>query len=257
MCCWAREMQRDPYWPLHAAAALGEIASWPVQYLRAAPQGLPRGHRLSGRSRAESCSFSRIFNNNRYWKAAASRILLHFECKWWPILRLSTEPCLICGFSVLYMATHTSPKRAVETPTIPDRLYFKIGDVARICKIEPIIAVPGVAVSAVEAEQERHWSAALSQARCGDRGRDQAAGIWRRLYALRCAPGTGTSAPQRIRGGLSKTSRQGNQPAAPTAKKQDKVAEVIGRARAELREIAEDAGFAGGRGQAVCPAASP
>ncbi len=33
----AREMLRDPYWPLHAAAALGETASWPVQYLRAAP----------------------------------------------------------------------------------------------------------------------------------------------------------------------------------------------------------------------------
>ncbi len=37
----AREMLRDPYWPLHAAAALGETASWPVQYLRAAPQGSP------------------------------------------------------------------------------------------------------------------------------------------------------------------------------------------------------------------------
>jgi 2,4-dienoyl-CoA reductase-like NADH-dependent reductase (Old Yellow Enzyme family) len=34
----AREMLRDPNWPLHAAAALGEPASWPVQYLRAAPQ---------------------------------------------------------------------------------------------------------------------------------------------------------------------------------------------------------------------------
>ena len=33
----AREMLRDPYWPVHAAAALGETASWPVQYLRAAP----------------------------------------------------------------------------------------------------------------------------------------------------------------------------------------------------------------------------
>ena len=33
----AREMLRDPYWPVHAAAALGEQASWPVQYLRAAP----------------------------------------------------------------------------------------------------------------------------------------------------------------------------------------------------------------------------
>jgi 2,4-dienoyl-CoA reductase-like NADH-dependent reductase (Old Yellow Enzyme family) len=34
----AREMLRDPYWPVHAAAALGEPASWPVQYLRSAPQ---------------------------------------------------------------------------------------------------------------------------------------------------------------------------------------------------------------------------
>ncbi len=33
----AREMLRDPYWPLHAAAALDECASWPEQYLRAAP----------------------------------------------------------------------------------------------------------------------------------------------------------------------------------------------------------------------------
>jgi 2,4-dienoyl-CoA reductase-like NADH-dependent reductase (Old Yellow Enzyme family) len=32
----AREMLRDPDWPVHAAAALGEPASWPVQYLRAA-----------------------------------------------------------------------------------------------------------------------------------------------------------------------------------------------------------------------------
>jgi 2,4-dienoyl-CoA reductase-like NADH-dependent reductase (Old Yellow Enzyme family) len=35
----AREFLRDPYGPLHAAAALGETASWPVQYLRAAPRG--------------------------------------------------------------------------------------------------------------------------------------------------------------------------------------------------------------------------
>jgi len=37
----ARAMLRDPYWPLHAAATLGEPASWPKQYLRAAPQGSP------------------------------------------------------------------------------------------------------------------------------------------------------------------------------------------------------------------------
>jgi 2,4-dienoyl-CoA reductase-like NADH-dependent reductase (Old Yellow Enzyme family) len=31
----AREMLRDPYWPLHAARVLGADASWPNQYLRA------------------------------------------------------------------------------------------------------------------------------------------------------------------------------------------------------------------------------
>lgn len=35
----AREMLRDPYWPMHAAAALGVAMAWPKQYLRAAPQG--------------------------------------------------------------------------------------------------------------------------------------------------------------------------------------------------------------------------
>ena len=36
-----REMLRDPYWPVHAAAALEEPASWPEQYLRAAPRHSP------------------------------------------------------------------------------------------------------------------------------------------------------------------------------------------------------------------------
>jgi 2,4-dienoyl-CoA reductase-like NADH-dependent reductase (Old Yellow Enzyme family) len=35
----AREMLRDPYWPLHAAGQLGRSISWPAQYLRAAPSG--------------------------------------------------------------------------------------------------------------------------------------------------------------------------------------------------------------------------
>jgi 2,4-dienoyl-CoA reductase-like NADH-dependent reductase (Old Yellow Enzyme family) len=37
----ARELLRDPYWPLRAARELGHEASWPAQYLRAAPAGSP------------------------------------------------------------------------------------------------------------------------------------------------------------------------------------------------------------------------
>ncbi len=36
-----RQMLRDPYWPLHAAVALGSETSWPVQYMRAAPPESP------------------------------------------------------------------------------------------------------------------------------------------------------------------------------------------------------------------------
>ena len=35
----AREFLRDPYWPLWASRELGQQISWPVQYLRAAPEG--------------------------------------------------------------------------------------------------------------------------------------------------------------------------------------------------------------------------
>lgn len=35
----ARELLRDPYWPMRAARELGQAMAWPVQYLRAAPEG--------------------------------------------------------------------------------------------------------------------------------------------------------------------------------------------------------------------------
>lgn len=37
----ARELLRDPYWPLHAARELGSKVPWPPQYLRATPDGTP------------------------------------------------------------------------------------------------------------------------------------------------------------------------------------------------------------------------
>jgi 2,4-dienoyl-CoA reductase-like NADH-dependent reductase (Old Yellow Enzyme family) len=41
----ARQMLRDPYWPLHAAEELGVDVAWPAQYLRAA--GRTTGARLA------------------------------------------------------------------------------------------------------------------------------------------------------------------------------------------------------------------
>jgi 2,4-dienoyl-CoA reductase-like NADH-dependent reductase (Old Yellow Enzyme family) len=37
----ARELLRDPYWPLHAADQLGQKVPWPPQYLRAAHRDTP------------------------------------------------------------------------------------------------------------------------------------------------------------------------------------------------------------------------
>ncbi len=37
----ARQLLRDPYWPMHAAEELGVPFPWPPQYLRAAPDGSP------------------------------------------------------------------------------------------------------------------------------------------------------------------------------------------------------------------------
>jgi DNA-binding transcriptional MerR regulator len=47
------------------------------------------------------------------------------------------------GFSSVFILFSqimaTAPKRALDTPAIPDRLYFKIGDVARICSVETYV----------------------------------------------------------------------------------------------------------------------
>ncbi len=37
------------------------------------------------------------------------------------------------------MASNLSRKRVVDSPAIPDRLYFKIGDVARLCGVETYV----------------------------------------------------------------------------------------------------------------------
>src|SRR5246127_610954 len=37
------------------------------------------------------------------------------------------------------MAPTSSRKRVADAPVIPDRLYFKIGDVARLCSVEPYV----------------------------------------------------------------------------------------------------------------------
>ena len=54
----ARELLRDPYWPLRAARELGHAIPWPVQYLRAAPHG------TQARSAVDLQRFERCFSEH-------------------------------------------------------------------------------------------------------------------------------------------------------------------------------------------------
>ena len=152
------------------------------------------------------------------------------------------------------MASHPSPKRAVETPTIPDRLYFKIGDVARILKVEPYVL--------------RFWESQFPQLKPNKSGTGQ------RLYRKRdveiaveikrlvYGEGYTLSGARQALGQAKRAEPQAavaatapaQAPAATGAKKRDKVAEAVARARAELREIAA---MLASPGSAATPSVQP
>jgi DNA-binding transcriptional MerR regulator len=154
------------------------------------------------------------------------------------------------------MATQLSQKRASAPPTIPDRLYFKIGDVARICGLETYVL--------------RFWESQFPQLKPNKSGTGQR--LYRRrevelvLEIKRLVHVEGYTLPG-ARHALEQQSRRsslqepknsqdarGQQPArtetpqnpgprlsaaAPeTARRIDAAAATIGHARAELREIA-------------------
>jgi 2,4-dienoyl-CoA reductase-like NADH-dependent reductase (Old Yellow Enzyme family) len=53
----ARELLREPYWPLQAATELGDTTSWPAQYLRAAPQASREREPLASSAIPEAATF--------------------------------------------------------------------------------------------------------------------------------------------------------------------------------------------------------
>ena len=125
------------------------------------------------------------------------------------------------------MATQLSRKRVVEQPTIPDRLYFKIGDVARICGVETYVL--------------RFWETQFPQLRPNKSGTGQR--LYRRrdvemaLEIKRLVHKEGYTLVG-ARQALEQGRRQNGAEAGATGGKRESAAEVIGRARTELREIA-------------------
>ena len=131
------------------------------------------------------------------------------------------------------MATQLSQKRVVDTPAIPDRLYFKIGDVARICEVETYVL--------------RFWETQFPQLKPNKSGTGQR--LYRRrdvelaLEIKRLVHAEGYTL-NGARQALEQGHRQrGTKQSALKAKEEsgpqrDAAAAAIGRARAELREIA-------------------
>ncbi|MGD1062642.1 MAG: MerR family transcriptional regulator [Terracidiphilus sp.] len=137
------------------------------------------------------------------------------------------------------MATQFNRKRAYSPPPIPDRLYFKIGDVARLCGVESYVL--------------RFWESQFPQLKPNKSGTGQR--LYRRrdvemalaIKRLVHADGYTLSGARAVLDAEQRRpgKRPGGNPdpeaAAPSPADQNKsfdaTAAVIGHARAELREI--------------------
>jgi DNA-binding transcriptional MerR regulator len=132
------------------------------------------------------------------------------------------------------MATQLSRKRALESPLIPDRLYFKIGDVAKICEVETYVL--------------RFWESQFPQLKPNKSGTGQR--LYRRrdvemaLEIKRLVHGEGYTLAG-AKHALELVHRRTAKPKLQVApvvqdeqtKRRDAVAATVGHARAELRDI--------------------
>lgn len=135
-------------------------------------------------------------------------------------------------FLTVAMATASSRKRVSEPSAIPDRLYFKIGDVARICGVETYVL--------------RFWETEFPQLKPNKSGTGQR--LYRRgdvelaleIKRLVHAEGYTLSGARQA---LDQRRQRKPQPSSSAAagdagKNLETVAAAVGRARAELKEIA-------------------
>jgi len=135
------------------------------------------------------------------------------------------------------MASQLSQKRAFDSPAIPDRLYFKIGDVAKICAVETYVL--------------RFWETEFPQLKPNKSGTGQR--LYRRrdvelaleIKRLVHVEGYTLAGARQVLGQGSRHSepQRDPEPSLPvvetgSGEHKEDVAATIGRARAELREIA-------------------
>lgn len=129
------------------------------------------------------------------------------------------------------MASQLSSKRVQNQPTIPDRLYFKIGDVAKICGVETYVL--------------RFWETQFPQLKPNKSGTGQR--LYRRrdvetaLEIKRLVHGEGytlVGARQALNEGRKSAPRRASVSATDeSGRRLQSAAAVIGAARSELRAI--------------------
>ncbi len=135
------------------------------------------------------------------------------------------------------MASNPSRKRVTDAPVIPDRLYFKIGDVARLCAVEPYVL--------------RFWETQFPQLKPNKSGTGQR--LYRRrevelaLEIKRLVHGEGytiSGARHALDGAhrrgrpSAETSPEGHGAKSATpARRSEAVVAAVGHIRTELREI--------------------
>jgi DNA-binding transcriptional MerR regulator len=130
------------------------------------------------------------------------------------------------------MAGNLSRKRVVDSPVIPDRLYFKIGDVARLCGVETYVL--------------RFWETQFPQLKPNKGGTGQR--LYRRrevelaLEIKRLVHSEGytlSGARQALEGGHRRMEPVSAVAAASSkVLKRPEAVTTVGHIRAELREIA-------------------
>ena len=135
------------------------------------------------------------------------------------------------------MAMQLPQHRALDSPAIPDRLYFKIGDVARICAVETYVL--------------RFWETQFPQLKPNKSGTGQR--LYRRrdvelalkIKNLVHTEGYTLSGARQVleQGHRRPDAKQDPQPQLPllvgdSEHKQDEITTAVARARTELREIA-------------------
>jgi DNA-binding transcriptional MerR regulator len=145
------------------------------------------------------------------------------------------------------MATQLSQKRALHSTSIPDRLYFKIGDVARICNLETYVLrfwetqfpqlKPNKSGTGQRLYRRRDVELALEIKRLVHTQGYTLAGARQALEQANRRHPDPQEAPQQDAQGDSQSRLP--RPASDSTQRQEAVTAAILHARTELREIAD------------------